>query len=310
MAIKNAFISYRRADTKNLTQSLYKDLIREFSENQVFMDVDDILPGTDFIDEINRRLSNTHAMLVMIGPEWAGLENDAGQRRLFEPNDFVRLEIEQAIKKKIRIFPVLVDNATMPSEQELPESIQSLSRLHALSLSSKDFKYQQHQVQQIINTLAPILDPINTRHHVAAKPKKTFGQKIVRVFTWIGFIFVGLIGISMLLPDLDPENTIATDSLPQPVIPSLPSDTIGTSIDINGTWHDEFGGQYLFNQSGTVFSLELRKGTFREQTAGSIGGDIIYFVSGQGTLEADKRHMQVAMNDGTKFRLHKGHLPQ
>lgn len=349
MALKNAFISYRRADTKNLTHSLYKDLIREFSEQQIFMDVDDIQPGTDFVEEINKKLKDTHAMVVMIGPQWTTLENKDGQRRLFEPNDFVRIEVEQALKKKIKVFPVLVDNAVMPAEHELPMSIKSLSRLHALSLSSKDFNYQQHQVQQIIKSLAPVLDPKNQRASVApVVKKKTFLQKVVRVFIWSGVILGCVVGLLAWLmssnlntpmagntqPAVQTQPTVATPP-PQQVINTNTANnqmanqlsaelakngvrigndgsvTVSTSTDINGTWYDDRGGQHFFRQKGTVFTLESLVNNIRSATVtGMIVGNNIVFSDAKAHVEADNTHMQVVLNNGIQYRLHKEHFPQ
>lgn len=344
MAVKNAFISYRRADTKSLTHSLYKDLCREFSEQQIFMDVDDIQPGTDFAAEINRKLKNTDAMIVMIGPQWISLENKDGQRRLFEPNDFVRIEIEQALKKRLRVFPVLVDNAIMPSAHELPESIKSLSRLHALSLNSKDFNYQQHQIQQIIKSLAPVLDPKNQRQSVLPLPKKkTFLQKVIRVFLWTGIILGSIIGLLTWLMSTDVDTAVTTNNqttsqpasfVSQQSVNTTPSNqtttnqftselakngltigndgsiTVSPSIDINGTWYDDKGGQYYFQQSGTIFTLESLVNNVRSNlVSGVIAGNNVVFSNANAQVEADNIHMQVVLNNGIQYRLHKEHLP-
>lgn len=290
------------------------------------MDVDDIQPGTDFVEEINRKLKGTHAMIVMIGPQWVSLENQEGQRRLFEPRDFVRIEVEQALKKKLRVFPVLVDNAVMPSEHELPDSIKSLSRLHALSLSSKDFNYQQHQVQQIVSSLATVLDPNNTRDSVVPKPKKkSFLQKTVRFFIWTGVILGGALGLSLLVMKATLDTVDTTNQQSQTYVPSTTTTTTSsarqvvstgstaspnTSINLTGTWYDEYGNRHLIVQFGTSFSMVTTSNNTNSQSNGSINGSIVNFAGAQGQLEADQTHMQVANNDGTRLRLHKDHLPQ
>jgi hypothetical protein len=132
------FISYRRADASWPALWLADRLARQFGDDAVFQDVESIRPGDDFAAEIEAGMESCSVLLAVIGPRWLAEENDAG-RRLDDPQDWVRLEIESAMRRGILIVPVLVDGARMPSASELPPSMQSLAGRQAVTLSPASF---------------------------------------------------------------------------------------------------------------------------------------------------------------------------
>jgi TIR domain len=139
MAVSDAglsriFISYRRADASWPARWLADQLSRQFGEGVVFQDVDSIQPGDDFAAEIEAAVAACSVLLVVIGPQWLVAEGAVG-RRLDDPQDWVRLEIEAAIKRRVRVIPVLVDGARMPSASELPPSLWELARRQAVTLN-------------------------------------------------------------------------------------------------------------------------------------------------------------------------------
>jgi hypothetical protein len=115
------------------------------------MDVTSINPGQNFIDALTNRLSTCKAIIVVIHPTWATSTSSSGQVRLLEKSDVVRLEIEQAIVRKVPIFPVLVDNATMPERDRLPESIRPIGDLHALEIGNDNFDLDTDRLIGAIN---------------------------------------------------------------------------------------------------------------------------------------------------------------
>ena len=129
------FISYRRDDTEGEAGRLFDDLTREFGSNSVFMDVAGIRPGVDFVQAIEQNVADCGVLLAIIGPTWATITGASGQRRLDDPNDFVVLEIASALKREVPVIPVLVHNAKMPSQDELPESLKSFSHRNSVELS-------------------------------------------------------------------------------------------------------------------------------------------------------------------------------
>jgi formylglycine-generating enzyme required for sulfatase activity len=129
------FISYRRADAGWPASSLYNLLAHDFPREHLFMDIDSIPPGLDFVEVLESHVLACQVMVAMIGPGWLAARDDAGRRRLDDPNDFVRIEIATALRRNIRVIPVLVDGAVMPREGELPKPLKMLARRQAVRLS-------------------------------------------------------------------------------------------------------------------------------------------------------------------------------
>ena len=118
------FISYRRQDSSDVTGRIYDRLTEHFGKPSVFKDVDSIPLGTDFRKKLDDSVAQCDVFLAVIGRHW--LLGDVGQRRLDDVGDFVRIEIEAALRRNIPIVPVLVQGATIPGSEDLPETLQSL----------------------------------------------------------------------------------------------------------------------------------------------------------------------------------------
>ena len=133
------FISYRRDDAAGDAGRLADHLNRHFGQNQVFLDIETIDPGTDFVQALHASLQETAAVLVVIGPRWATARAADGTRRLDDANDFVRLEVAAALSRKIPVVPVLVQGATMPRAEDLPTPLASLATRQAATLDHAEF---------------------------------------------------------------------------------------------------------------------------------------------------------------------------
>ena len=133
--MSSVFVSYRRSGSSTTTYRLVDELKRVFGEDKVFLDVESIDPGLPFAEAIQKSLKSTSIVLVVISPNWLTVTNDEGVRRLDEPEDWVRQEVKLALLAKVRVIPVLVQGATMPEAQQLPEDIRGLSALQAFTLS-------------------------------------------------------------------------------------------------------------------------------------------------------------------------------
>jgi TIR domain len=133
------FINYRREDTAPYAGRLYDRLTAHFGGDHVFMDIDQIEPGEDFVEVINRKVGTCDIAIVAIGPRWLSSTDASGKRRLDDEEDFVRMEIAAALQRKIRVIPVLVGGAQMPRKQDLPEELAPLSRRNAIELSETRF---------------------------------------------------------------------------------------------------------------------------------------------------------------------------
>ena len=129
------FICYRRQDAAGYAGRLRESLERRLGSGQIFRDVDTLNPGQDFVDAIEGRLRDCGALIALIGREWLDARDAAGRRRLDDPDDYVRMEIAAALQRPgLLVVPVLVEGATMPSADELPDSIRALARRHAITL--------------------------------------------------------------------------------------------------------------------------------------------------------------------------------
>jgi Sulfatase-modifying factor enzyme 1/TIR domain len=120
------FVSYRRDDTQDAAGRLYDRLVRAFPRGDVFMDVDRIRATQKFPLVFAEKIANSGVMLVVIGKQWLTLTDASRRRRIDNPKDFVRLEVSQAIGRGIPLVPVLVNGATLPREEELPEALRPL----------------------------------------------------------------------------------------------------------------------------------------------------------------------------------------
>jgi len=155
------FVSYRRQESSHLAGRLADRLADRFGEGQVFIDVDTIEPGVDFAEEIFRAVAGCEVLLAIIGPNWLASADERGGRRLDDPDDIVRLEIEAALARGVRVIPILIEGAVMPRRDDLPESLASLARRQALLIRHESFRYDVgHLVTAIERILTPASGPI------------------------------------------------------------------------------------------------------------------------------------------------------
>jgi hypothetical protein len=145
------FISYRREDTEQMADRLFESLTAHFGEDQVFEDVDSIQPGHDFAEVIASEVGSCAILLALIGARWLSATDNEGRRRLDNPEDFVRLEIETALARDIRVIPILVQEARLPGADELPPSLANLVRRQALELNSRRFKLDIERLLKVLD---------------------------------------------------------------------------------------------------------------------------------------------------------------
>ena len=135
------YISYRRQETAWPARQLYDELVEHFPAEHVVKDYTE--PGVDFVERITAAVGSCDVLLALIGPQWLTITDDNGQRRLDNPEDYVRIEIETALTRKIRVIPILVDEAPMPRENQLPASLAALVRRNALEINPDTFDTQR-----------------------------------------------------------------------------------------------------------------------------------------------------------------------
>ena len=125
-------ISYRREDSADVTGRIYDRLIQQFGRESVFKDVDSIPLGVDFRIYLDEQVAKCEVFLAVIGRDWMKNLGSTGKTRLDDPRDFVRIEIESALKRQIPVIPVLVSGATIPLAERLPASLQDLAIVKVL----------------------------------------------------------------------------------------------------------------------------------------------------------------------------------
>jgi TIR domain len=158
------FVSYRRATTSNAAGRLADRLMDRFGDDQVFVDVDAIEPGVDFVDVIEKGVAACRVLLVVIGPTWHTVTNVAGRRRLDDPYDPVVIEVRAGLANPgVRVIPVLVEGADMPREADLPPDLKRLARLNAARLEHASFRRDAARLMQVLEralATAPREEPI------------------------------------------------------------------------------------------------------------------------------------------------------
>ena len=132
------FLSYRRQDNDHAL-SIYLWLIKRFGRELVFWDRKDIDPGRDFAQVITESIDNSAALIALIGKDWVGIRDAEGRRKIDSGDDWVRHEIVAAFRRGIPVFPVLGSGAVMPKAEDLPQDIDRLARLQALSITDMRF---------------------------------------------------------------------------------------------------------------------------------------------------------------------------
>lgn len=147
------FISYRRDDTAAYTGRLYDSLSKRIDKNRLFMDLDKIPGGVDFVEAMNTAIDSAEAMIVVIGPKWLTSAHGDGPPRIQDPGDFVHQELALGLQRGIRVFPVLVGGATMPSESDLPEGLSGFALRNAREISDSRWS---HDVGQLIEDLVSV----------------------------------------------------------------------------------------------------------------------------------------------------------
>jgi TIR domain len=134
------FISYRRADSAGYAGRVMDRLDRELGRDLVFMDVDAIPLGTNFSKVLHEEVAKCGVLLAVIGPNWVDARDEHGNRRLDDPNDFVRIEIAAALQRSIPVIPILLEGARIPKAAELPEDLKEIALRNGMEIRHASFQ--------------------------------------------------------------------------------------------------------------------------------------------------------------------------
>ncbi|CAG0123936.1 hypothetical protein RHDC2_00266 [Rhodocyclaceae bacterium] len=201
------FINYRRDDAKSEAGRLFDWLSRYFGKDQVFMDVSgSIEPGLEFDRVIETAVSSCNALLVVIGKEWLTAEDAKGKRRLDDPNDFVHMEIAAALRRDIRVIPVLVQGAAMPDEGSLPDDLKRLAKRQASEISDNRWEFDTQQLVKVLEKAGVKAKPGQA---VASDERATPTQQVTKKFNWkaITSVVLGILMMSLFSGETVDQDT-------------------------------------------------------------------------------------------------------
>lgn len=173
------FISYRRRDSPWESGRIYDYLKERFGRDFIFKDVDDIDMGDDFRQAINAAVGQCQVLLAVMGKDWLTAKDAVGNRRLDNPADWVRLEIEAALKRNVRVIPVLLDRVEMPLESYLPESLQPLVYRNAARVrQDPDF---DRDMDRVVGVIRRHLDALTKMEEPIQEAALTFEFDVVTI---------------------------------------------------------------------------------------------------------------------------------
>jgi TIR domain len=168
MSSRRIFLSYRREDTAPYARLLQDQLKRRIPDAEVFADLDSVEPGADFAEIIREAVGSCAVLVVLIGREWLTPVDEGGRRRLDYPDDYVRVEVQTALERGVRVVPVLIDGARPLQGQELPPELRELARLNARELSYGRYKEEVDQLLDLIREM--LAEGSDVRPTVVADP--------------------------------------------------------------------------------------------------------------------------------------------
>lgn len=313
----DVFISYRREHTQHAAGRLKDDLAEALAPpTVVFRDIEDIEPGLDFTVALERSLARAGVMLVLIDRQWLDVRRPDGGRRLDDPADWVRLEVATALKRDIRVVPVLLEGVPMPTAAQLPPDVQALAMRQAFELSDGRWR---GDVQRLVEALVrmpglsrrptPAPPPAPTPGPVPAPPPggMSTGKRIawglglgVAALSVASGLFSGGDAVPAPASVLDPVPAPAPDPGPSPSPAPAPAPAPSPSPspapapvaaplpDVSGLWRTNTGEVYQFQQSG-------RQVRFIAEANGQVVGQ------GQGELDNGLMRLTFSMQFNGSF---------
>jgi hypothetical protein len=157
------FINYRRDDSPGTAGRLHDRLAQTFGRKNLFMDVDHIPAGVDFLEHLHSQVAACDVFLAVIGPNWLNAKDERGRRRFDSPDDFVTIEIAAALARNIRVIPVLVDGARTPKADKLPDSVKPLVRRNAVEVRNTQFGRDAEALANKVREALTVARPVTGR---------------------------------------------------------------------------------------------------------------------------------------------------
>jgi hypothetical protein len=223
-------LSYRREDSAGVTGRIFDRLVQEFGTDRVFMDIDSMPAGVDFHDHLQEILADCGALVVVVGKSWRS-QRKGQPARIMDPDDWVRIEVETALDRGIPVVPLLIDGASLPTREQLPESLWPLLRRNALPVDSgRDFHAQltrlvrDLQLQLGAEIPRPVAAPINTTlQSMTAMPASSVNWKALGRWILLLALIITIGAIAITGMEQDRREKWEQKQLPDP--PNPPGNT-------------------------------------------------------------------------------------
>jgi hypothetical protein len=224
------FLNYRRSDSAPRAYRLYDGLVARFGADRVFMDIDDIPPGVDFTQTVETALDDCAVVLALIGSNWLDTTDEIGRRRLDQPGDPVRRELEAALAREgVPVIPVLLEQTEMPAPGELPESLAPLARRNAVQLPDQHWRLALDALCADLEKIVPVDARDST---VRVGPVRRLVRHGPLLLAALSLIVAGFIAWRVERGSSDPQPTANTT----PTKAQLTQAEVGRKLIKN--WHD------------------------------------------------------------------------
>lgn len=270
------FISYRQNDSPGDCRQLCERLQQRFGEENVFFDVHSIRLGENWWSVASEKIKSSDVLLVPIGQNWLSARDKNGRRRLDDPRDPLRREISLALEEKIRMIPVLVERATMPEADQLPEDIREFADLNACELRHRSFSRDVDAlIEDLAETVAPALasssgpvpatsGDVPPAHGAGAQMPQSTGGAPLPPNTVVPPV-PGQYAVPGAAGGVAPQGPYAP---PPPV------------VTLSGMWQSPVGAFHTIQQHGTAVTIECRNqfGVIVLQGQGTLAGNQLHIV--------------------------------
>lgn len=213
------FISYRHEDSQSITDRIYEKLSRAFSKNLIFKDISSLYPGDMWAEKIDQMIKKSDYVLVIIGKQWLD------HKRLQNPEDWVRKEIETALKYSTPVIPVFVDNAPMPESYEIPSELKKLLDFQGTRVRNEpDFQ----------NDIAALIERLGGKPHTSRFNSITLGAIVVALIA----SFIAVAALSRPTAEPTPFPSFIPPTIPiteQAAVPTIEPTRFITPIPATNT---------------------------------------------------------------------------